>query len=389
MPTKQTLVILGTHPNGLKTFDWSRTDCEIWMFNEAPNVKTDNGELLYPRTDAVFQMHHEAIWKNPKNRIDESHYNWLTSDKAPTVYMQETYKEVPKSVKYPIKEVLSLVKNIRMVINGKEKRFKYFSSTPDFALALVAEMWKKGIRYGQVEIHGIELETESEYNYQRPGFGFWIGYLAALGVKITLHSSIFNGVMYGYEGDVAITSKYLEKRIADLTNKLGDGKQRYKNEAQLFLNSLSELIKQDISKSVEKELNEITKRNEKAGIIVGRIKEDQRYLDKAQAMEKASGASVFAMGEFEQTLHLHKSQYDQVYSKTLNLNFRISTILKKLLNLKKGSRKRRRALDEIGNLIAEMMNKNMLLLYISGAIEENHYFLNSVKLSYSKAGGGR
>ena len=71
---KKTLVIMGTHPNGLKTFDWTRTDCDIWMFNEAPTAKKANGELMYPKTDVVFQLHHEAIWKNPKNRNDKDHF---------------------------------------------------------------------------------------------------------------------------------------------------------------------------------------------------------------------------------------------------------------------------------------------------------------------------
>src|SRR3989344_1302379 len=71
---KKTLVIMGTHPNGLKSFDWTRSDCDIWMFNEAPNTKKANGELMYPKSNATFQLHHEAIWKNPKNRNDKDHY---------------------------------------------------------------------------------------------------------------------------------------------------------------------------------------------------------------------------------------------------------------------------------------------------------------------------
>src|SRR3990167_7232060 len=97
---KKTLVIMGSHPNGLKTFNWNRRDCDIWLFNEAPTAKKENGELLYPHSDAFFQLHHEAIWKSPKNRSDEKHYEWLKKGDTPTAYMQEKYKDVPKSVKY-------------------------------------------------------------------------------------------------------------------------------------------------------------------------------------------------------------------------------------------------------------------------------------------------
>lgn len=180
---------MGTHPNGLKTFDWSRTDCDIWMFNEAPNAKFE-GKIVYPKCDACLQLHHEAMWKNPKNRSDAEHYHWLSSGKTPTIYMQDRFPEVPKSVKYPIEGVFSLLDNVKIIVNGKEKRFKYFSSSPDYAFALVAEMWKRGKKYERVEVHGIELETESEYQYQRTGFGFWTGYLAALGIKLVLYNSI-------------------------------------------------------------------------------------------------------------------------------------------------------------------------------------------------------
>ena len=385
---KKTLVIMGTHPNGFKTFDWSRTDCDIWMFNEAPNAKKANGELIYLRADAVFQLHHEAIWQNPKNRNDKDHYRWLTSGKTPTMYMQKRYPNVPKSVKYPIERVLSLVKNVRMVVKGKEKELKYFSSSPDFALALVAEMWKRGKRYKRVEVHGIELELESEYQYQRTGFGFWIGYLAALGVKVILYNSIFDSPMYGYEGDVALSAAQIEKRIADLTQELGDDKDRYNQEAKSFLESLSGLLKQDISASVQKELNELTKRSENAGILNGKIKESLRYLEKARAMEEASGTSVFSVGEFDGYRISYNKQYVEVRAEAFNLNAQIDLHLKKLLNLKKGSRKRQRALDEFGNLVAQLMNKNMLMLHIIGAIRENQYYIDSVKLSFRAVGGG-
>lgn len=385
---KKTLVIMGSHPKGQKFFDWSRTDCDIWLFNEAPHAKKPNGELKYPKADAFFQMHHEAIWKNPKNRSDEDHYLWLTSGKTPTAYMQKAYSEIPKSIRYPIEDALSLVKNVRMVVGGKEKDFTYFTCSPDFALALVAHMWKRNKRYKRVEVHGIELETESEHQYQRTSFGFWTGYLAALGVHLVLYSSIFDGPMYGYEGDVAISVEDFEKRIADLSKELGDDKDRYNEDATVFLGNLSGLLRKDISASVEKELNELTKRGESAGILNGKIKESQRYLEKARAMEDAAGASVFSLGEFDGSRITFNKQYLQVRAEAIDLHAHIGPLLKRLLILKKGSQKRQRALDEFGNMVAGLMNKNMLLFHIVGTIQENQYYINSLKLSIRAAGGG-
>lgn len=375
---------MGTHWKGYKNFEWSRVDCDMWMFNEAPSAKL-NDKPVYPKPDAVFQLHHEAIWKNPKNRSDEKHYEWLKSNETPTVYMQKKYSEIPKAIEYPLKEILSLTKNVKIVVDGQEKNFKYFSSSPEYALALAALMYKNGKKYTRVEVWGIELAHESEYIYQRTGFAFWSGYLAGIGIELVLVNSIFDAPIYGYEGDIAISSQYLEKRIADLKNELGDDKQRYSQEAKLFLDSLFGLINADISSDIEKGLNQLATKNERTGILNGQIKECQEYFEKAQAMEAASGASIFSMGEFDGSRHIRNMEYAQVRNDTVTLNTKISLYLKRLLGLKRGSHKRKRAVDEIGSLIAEMMNKNMLLLHLIGAIKENQFFVDSAKLSFKEA----
>lgn len=379
---------MGTHPKSRERFDWNRRDCDIWLFNEAPNLKNPDGKQAYPKADAVLQLHHEAIWKSPKNRSDEEHYQWLASGKTPIIYMQKVYKEVPKSAKYPIERILSLVKNVRIVVNGKEKGFKYFSSTPDFALALVADMWKRGQKYERVEVWGIELETESEYQYQKTGFGFWTGYLAALGVNLVLYNSIFDAPMYGYEGDVAITASDFERRISDLTKELGEDKDRYNQEAKIFLDSLHGFLKQDLSAEIQKNSSELAKLGETAGILNGKIMESTRYLAKARAMEEVSGASIFSLGEFDSSRISLNKQSMQIRSEITELNLQEGPLFKRLINLKKGSQKRKRAIEEYGNLVAQLMNKNMILFHISGAIQENQYYIDSSKLSFEAAGGG-
>ena len=385
--TKKNLVIMGTHPKSKQNFDWSRMDCEIWLFNEAASAKNEKGELKYPKCDAVIQMHHEAVWKNPKNRSDNEHYNWLSSGKTPPIYMQEVYSDVPKSVRYPIEDVLSLVKNVRMVFDGEEKQFRYFTSSPDYALALAARMCKYKKRYERIEVWGIELETESEYVYQRMGFGFWIGVLAGLGVPVVLHSGMFNEPMYGYEGDLAISSKDIEKRIADLTAELGNDREQYAKEAKAFLEGLSKLAGEDVGEEIQRELNELTKRNERAGILNGKIKESDRYLEKARAMEDAAGMAVFAPGEFDGTRIGYNKQYVEARLEASNLNGLITMQSRKLWDLEKGSEKRQKALDELGHMVAELMNKNMILFHIIGGMQENQYYLDSYKQSLRLAGG--
>jgi hypothetical protein len=377
---------MGTHPRSVRSFDWNRRDCEIWLFNEAPNAKNEQGEKKYPKCDLFFQMHHEAIWKNPKNRSDQEHYNWLVSGKTPPVYMQEAYPEVSKAKRYPIEDVLSLIDKVDMVVSGVEKKFKYFSSTPDFALSLAAYLCKKNKVYKRIEVWGIELETESEYIYQRMGFGFWLGYLAALGIELSINGRLFNEPMYGYEGDVAISSIQIESRIAELTSQIGNDKEAYQKEAKTFLGNLSGLLIKNVAEEIQKELNRIIKDNEPAGILDGMINESHRYLEKAKAMEASTNAAVFSPGEFDANRIGFKKQYLEARLETNNLNAQLTMQLKKLLNLKKGSQKRRRALDEFGAMVADLMNKNMIMFHIIGAMQENQYYLDSYKHSLRKAG---
>ncbi len=378
---------MGTHPNTVRKFDWSRTDCDIWLFNEAANAKNEDGKLKYPRCDAVLQMHHQAIWKSPKNRSDENHYTWLASGKTPLIYMQEAYPDVPKSERYPIEEVLALVKNVQMIVNEKKKEFKYFTSTPEYGLALAANMCKRKKRYQRIEVWGIELETESEYIYQRMGFGFWFGYLAAIGVPLVIYSAMFNEPTYGYEGDLIISTRDIERRIADLSAELGDDKEQYLKEANRILESLSKLLNEDTTQEIQKELNEMMKRNERAGILNGKIKESQRYLEKAKGMEEKAGNSVFSPGEFDSCRIDFKKQYVDTRLEATNLNGLISIQMSRVLECEQGSEKRQKALDEFGQIIANLMNKNMVLFHIIGSMQENQFYLDSYKKSLRLAGG--
>jgi hypothetical protein len=272
-----------------------------------------------------------------------------------------------------------------MVVNAEERDFACFTSTPDFALALVANLWKHGKKYKQVEIWGIELEMDTEYKYQRAGFGFWLGYLAALGIKLELHSTIFTAPIYGYENDIIMPPAVFELRIATLTQKLGEGKETYTKKATAFLSKVKGLLKQDISDDIQDELNRLTKDSETAGILNGKIKENLKYLEKARAMEAKSGVSVISPGEFDGILIAYKKQYFQVKAETNTLNANLGLMMKRLLDLKKGSHKRQQALDEFGIQLTELMNKNMLLLHLLGGIDENQHYLDSAKLSIKKA----
>jgi hypothetical protein len=67
----KTVAIVGSHPRTRQEFDFNRKYCDIWAFNEAVS------QGWCTKADAVFQMHAPVIWKNPGNRNDPKHFEWL------------------------------------------------------------------------------------------------------------------------------------------------------------------------------------------------------------------------------------------------------------------------------------------------------------------------
>ena len=104
----ETVIIMGSHPGTRAEYDWSRTDADVWVFNEAVlnDLGKNHGFAQPDKVAAVFQLHKPVIWKNPKNRNDGNHYQWLQETDIP-VFMQEEYPEIKSSVKYPLDEITS------------------------------------------------------------------------------------------------------------------------------------------------------------------------------------------------------------------------------------------------------------------------------------------
>mgnify|MGYP001043726145 CR=1 FL=1 len=189
---KSTVAIVGSHPKTSRDFNFDRTDCDIWAFNEA--LKTD----WCKRADGIFQIHKPIIWRSRTNKNDPDHYKWLQEQNESIVYMIDQYQDVPKSEKYPLDEIIKKFWNAE----------KYFTSSVAYALALAIY---KG--YGKIEIYGVEMETGTEYGHQRVGVAYWIGFAEGQGIEIDFHGSIFNAPLYGYDGDTRVPIEFFEERM--------------------------------------------------------------------------------------------------------------------------------------------------------------------------------
>jgi len=278
---KDTVAIVGSHPGTSRNFDWNRTDCDIWVFNEALN--TD----WCKRADGVFQIHKPVIWRSATNRNDPKHYDWLKSGETPAIFMQEDYQDVPKSEKFPLMEIFEKFPQAE----------KYFTSSVAYALAMATY---KG--YKIIEVYGVEMETQSEYGHQRVGVAYWCGIAAGLGIYVDFHSpTFFTSPLYGYEGDVKIPLDHYRKRINDNnTHKVGADSMLNKVKMMIenILHEFTKTYKADLSQ-LDDFVRAAGQNSHNLGMFNGFVNINQHYLDKCEKMEEESGTYLIVKQEYE------------------------------------------------------------------------------------------
>lgn len=188
---KRVAIVGGGPTRKLAPFD--DLSVEIWQLNEAPGI---TGK----RCDVCFQMHDPGIYKDPKNRVDPNHWEWLKQYHGDMkIYMQKVDPEVPNSAELPYRDMCDkLLRDILQI--GKRDRalhpVELFTFSGVYAVALAIFLG-----YSHILVYGIDLINTEEYRYQRESFAFWIGYAAGYGVKLEIYGAetLFNRPLYGYE----------------------------------------------------------------------------------------------------------------------------------------------------------------------------------------------
>ena len=188
MTKRRTVAIVGSHPYTRDNAPWSDTSIDVWLFNSAPTAD------WCKRATAVFELHPAGEYTNPM--ISKSDYwSWLQTQTTSTVYMAKADSRIPMAKTYPLDAVVQAY--LSGFMRGSEIN-KYFTSTPCYAIALA--IWQG---YTRIELYGIEMETNSEYIYQRDGVGLWLGIALGHNVRVVLdkHTSMFFSQLYGYDDD--------------------------------------------------------------------------------------------------------------------------------------------------------------------------------------------
>ncbi len=371
---KDTVIILGSHPGTRDEFDFSREDCDIWVFNEAAQKE------WCKRADAVFQMHNPVIWRNPANRNHAGHYDWLTGGETPTIYMQEAYLEIPKAERYPIEDVR---KNELMNFNGGQQ---YYTSSPAYALALAIE---RG--YKRIEIYGVEMETDTEYRFQRDGIAFWIGVAVGKGIEVDLHSKQFLiAPLYGYEGDVKLEYEHFTKRVEQLEEMCRQAQgvyEAHKAETNRITAHFTETGEKpdDVIQAVRAQVNLAYQ----FGLVDGARQENQRYIRKADIMKQASGGDfIFVRQEFEQAIQSLVKEKEKEMQIVNAFAVQLGTLFDKAVNAK--SRDRRRVqMNEFTRTMNTYITESLKLGIFLGAANENKIHLDKLTELIRAAGGSK
>ena len=375
---KKTLVILGNYEGTRKLFDWKRTDCDIWALNEMLS-QSDPAQRWIERADVIFQLHHESIWRNPANRTDPGHYEWLRTQTDVPVYMQKHYDDVPMSIEYPLDEIKTF-----LLANFNIK--DVFSSTLSYCMALAI---RKG--YTAIETYGIEMGTETEYYHQREGFTFWVGVAVGQGIRTSIHTTeLMHAPLYGYQGETTLPLEVFQERI-DLIEpvvlKLLNEYNLAKIDTQIAIKALKENVtEQTITKVIES----INAQNQAAvtyAIQEGGKQENERYVRKANIMKEASGGTfIFSRQEFESArvsmMQEHQRKILQAQTNATRSSLMVQSILTTTSKPKRNKR-----IDQLAGLIDEYIKTNVEAGMLAGAIAEEHAFIKRLDAGIRAAGG--
>ena len=170
---KKTAALVGMAPTSCSLAPFDDESCEIWGLNEAHSFP------WMKRANRWFQIHETAIWKRYIAKRDvRGHADWLKKNPLDVpIYMQFWHELVPKSVGYPLHEVIE--KYFRKFWRGDKNDIKYFTST--FAYMMGVALLED---FTRIEIYGFEMADDEEWRHQKACAEFWIGLAMGRDVEI-------------------------------------------------------------------------------------------------------------------------------------------------------------------------------------------------------------
>jgi hypothetical protein len=292
--------------------------------------------------------------------------------------MQEAYPEVPRAKKYPLEGILDM-------LGDRENHF--LSSSVPQAMALAAYLGT----YSRVEVYGVAMETNTEYQFQREGVSFWVGFLKGRGIDVYFADPTFQCPIYGYEGEVSIKYERFAERIAELNPELARLTPIYRA-ALATANAALEAFSADSSKVNETALMEAVHKQvsigQELGWVDGAIQENMRYKDKADKMrEAAEGEFVFSRQEFESAAKNMTDQEQHAQTLFVAEGTKLGMLHDAIMHSAKGSPKRAKAMEafrQVQTSYLQIANRGAIF---KGAARENFGYMALLDKHIRAAGG--
>ena len=185
---KKTVAIVGMSPTSCSLAPFDDMECEIWGMNESHAFR------WMKRATRWFQIHNTESWHRYIAKRDvRGHAKWLKKNPLDIpIYMQYQTDEVPKSIGYPLHEVVAeCFHNFRR----GDKKVKYFTSTVAYMMGIAVLE-----KFERIEIYGIDMSDDTEYVKQKACGEWWIGFAMGRGIEIytpdncqLLYSSLYGG----------------------------------------------------------------------------------------------------------------------------------------------------------------------------------------------------
>lgn len=294
------LAIVGGHRDTRDQAPYNSGDFDIWTFNEAPQAD------WCLRWDACFQLHRPTVYTSPQNWSNKLHWDWLQQDHGDRViWMQERDARVRNSKRYPLDEIIGSIPGGSM---------RWFDSSPAYALALAIYQGYEG-----VELYGMSLASNTEYNYQLRNWNFWVGVALGVGVEVVIkcgkNNDFGNGILYGYNGEVQLSSDVYRAGIAD-GHYSWDTEERHAKETRSRLDNA--LLDKRLSAVVEL-ITEVRKAGLASGTAAGVLAEAEAYaarvdfISRQEFEQRAARAQI--EGEANRTqMYIEVGKVEYVYN---------------------------------------------------------------------------
>jgi len=356
---RPTVAIVGSHPKTRTKFDFSRTDADVWVFNEALGSER---EEWCPRADGVFQMHQPVIWRSTQNRNDPKHYEWLQNNHDTDVFMVDEFDDVPRSVRYPLVEIFTKFPTAK----------HYMTSSVAYALALaVYEGYKR------IELYGVEMETNTEYGHQRVGVAYWIGFADGQGIDTEFYSDkFFNAPLYGYEGNATIPIEFYEERIEYLDKFVKQAVDEYnqiKKQAYSLMDAWVTNYKTNLE-GLDQMVMALAQSAHNFGAVDGSKQLNEKYRDKAERMQEETGTYLIVRQEIEGTMLTAINSSQQKMSESSAIGASLTEKFK-LFNTQENRQRRKEIVKEITDEIERWVKSTTIVGMTTGAQIESRHLL--------------